>query len=151
MTNKALVALLRAKGKLGRWDRRMHRYYGPPADVNDRVKAFIARGYGAGLVPTFTTNGVHAPESFHKRGAAADLGLRREHIDHGRPSDRGMAMLKKFQRAEFKKFQAGRRRHMQELIAPDNRAVVLRGRATTLVEGSPLETMHDNHVHGAFV
>jgi len=149
MTNRALIALLRAKGRRNRFDKRMLSYNHVPNDINDHVRQFIARGYGAGLVPTFTTNGQHSAGSFHKMkpGAAADLGLRKELIGTRKGHDR----MVKFQRAELKAFRAGRRDHMKELLGPDNRAAVLKGAETDLTEGTALEQQHDNHVHGAFV
>lgn len=146
-TRATLRAYLILKAKTGRWDARYCRYYGVSADVNSATKRFITRGYAAGLVPTSTTGGRHAPGSYHSKHAAADLGLIERHIGKKYGRDK----MVKFQRAEERAFRAGRRRGMVELIGPDNRAIVLRGRRADLAEGAGLENQHDNHVHGAFV
>ena len=142
-TNLGLRRYLMLKGRLGRWDRRMHLYYGVATDVTHDVKRCIARAYGRGLVPTSTTGGKHAPGSFHFQHRAADLGLRKEEIG----TAKGMRRMVRFQTAEFRRFQ---RRGIVELIGPDETITVLRGSSTRLADGSALETAHDNHVHVAF-
>lgn len=140
-TNRNLRYYLILKGKLGRFDRRMLDYNGVAGNITPAVRRFIARGYGAGLVPTSTTGGRHAPGSHHYSGRAADLGLRAELIG----TARGARRMARFQRREF------RRRHSLylELIGPDNNATILRGSTSPLAEGTDLEQAHDNHVHGA--
>jgi hypothetical protein len=142
-TNLALRRYLILKGRLGRWDSRMHLYYGVSTNVTADVKRFIARGYGRGLVPTSTTGGQHAPGSYHYQHRAADLGVRREEIG----TAKGMKKLVAFQRAEFRRFQ---RSGTVELIGPDETHTVLRGHSTRLAQSSTLALAHDNHVHGAF-
>lgn len=141
-SGRNLKNYLRAKAKLGIWDRRYCQYSGCSPDVSSPVKSFIMRGYAAGLIPTFTIEGQHAATSYHKLHRAADLGLRKGEIG----TKRGMDKMVKFQRSEFKNFH---KHGLIELIGPDNNATVLRGNSTRLAEGAPLETMHDNHVHGA--
>lgn len=145
-TNTYLRWYLNARGRLGLWDHRMHAYYGVPTDVTDDVKRFIARAYAAGLVPTATTNGSHAPGSYHYqriggKGRAADVGVRRELIGTAKAT----RLLSRFQRREY-----ARHDDKAELIGPTNNLIILRGARTSLVEGSPLENQHDNHVHGAY-
>lgn len=145
-SNTYLRWYLNAKGRLGRWDRRMHGYYNVPTNITPAVKRFVARGYAAGLVPTATTNGTHAPGSYHKQlvhgqGRAADLGVRRELIGTAKAA----RLMSKFQRKEY-----ARNDHKAELIGPVNNRIILRGRKTALAEGNPLENQHDNHVHGAY-
>jgi hypothetical protein len=149
-------ALLRRRlirtAKRGLYDPRMCAYYGVDPDVNAGCRAFIRRGYAQGLVPTSTTGGTHAPGSFHKQknalgeGRAVDMGLIESEIG----TARGRRRMVAFQVAEHEAHRDGRRTHMAELIGPDNRAVILRKSETDLAEGTPLETQHDNHVHGAF-
>jgi hypothetical protein len=140
---RSLEIRLRAKAALGRWDRRYCAEYHVPVPSNPRVRRFIMRGFALGLVPTATTNGVHAASSFHKLGRAADMGLRGPEVG----TDKGKRRLNRFQRREF----GNRRRlHHIELIGPINNRVILMGKTTTLPEGSTLEQAHDNHVHGAF-
>jgi hypothetical protein len=131
------------KAKAGRWDSRYLRYYNVPSISNPSCRAFIMRGFAAGLVVTATTNGTHAPGSFHYRKRAVDLGLRGPEVG----TARGRRKMEKFQRSEFSK--RGRYHHT-ELIGPINNRIILRGRATILAEGAALENAHDNHVHGAF-
>ena len=142
-TNRALRRLLTIKGRLGIWDPRMHLFFGVPTDVTADVKRFIARGYGRGLVPTATTNGQHAPGSFHFQHRAADMGVRTDEIGTARAARK----LVRFQRAQFRRF---RRTGAVELIGPDETRVVLRAVATRLAPHDPLAVQHDNHVHGAF-
>lgn len=145
--------LIRA-AKRGHFDGRMFDYYGVPHAVNIACRRAVVRAYAHGLVPTATTNGVHSPTSFHTPvdgiGRAVDLG----NIEGYRPGERkwktGRARLVAFQQAEHAAFHRGERPRMLELIGPDNRLVVLRAHETDLVEGTPLETQHDTHVHVAF-
>jgi hypothetical protein len=139
----ALRTLLTLKAKVGVWDDRYCMYYRVPTNVNAATKAVIARAYAVGLVPTATTNGVHAPGSYHYDGRAVDIGLRREDLNAA-----GRTRLEKFQHDEFKRFENGTTKYL-ELIGPNNSLVVLRGVQAPLVEGSALENQHDNHVHVA--
>jgi len=148
-SNEALKTLLTLKAKAGRWDERYCLYYGPDPNVEPAVKQYITRAYAAGLVPTSTTSGGHAPGSFHFQkgpnggGRAADVGLRRELIG----TIEGTDLMQRFQRKEF-----ARRAKTKpvELIGPINNLVILGGAPTALAEGNALEDAHDNHVHGAF-
>jgi hypothetical protein len=148
-SNQALRVYLISRAKLGIWDRRYCAYYSVDSNVSSSCKRFIVRGYAAGLVPTSTTGGQHAPGSFHKqkdaagRGRAVDLGLRHEHVG----TAEGLRRMERFQRSEFRRFA---RSGAIELIGPIAGLTVLRGISTSLAEGSALETQHDNHVHGAF-
>jgi hypothetical protein len=139
-TNRALRLYLIAKAKLGRWDARYCAYNGVDPNVRDAVKRFLTRGYAAGLVPTSTTGGRHAPGSLHYERRAGDVGLRREEI--GTP--RGLRRMERFQRDEF------RRGGHTELLGPINDLCVLRAHLSPLEEGTALEDQHDNHVHGGY-
>lgn len=145
-----LRVYLRRKGKRGHFDHRMLDWYDVPDNINDACKAFIRRGYVLGLVPTATTNGRHATSSYHYPsggvGRAVDMGLIEAEIG----TRKGMDRMERFQRQEYEAWQEGRRDHMMELIGPINNNVVLRDKRSPLAEGSDLEEMHDNHVHGAF-
>jgi GH25 family lysozyme M1 (1,4-beta-N-acetylmuramidase) len=146
--NQALRVYLMSKARLGRWDDRYCMFFGVDPQVTPDVRAYIARAYAAGLVPTSTTGGSHSPGSFHfqtigGRGRAADIGLRSDLIG----TARGLERMRKFQAREFANRAA---RHPVELIGPDNDLCVLNGVVSPLAEGSPLENQHDNHVHGAF-
>lgn len=107
---------------------------GHPGNVSWRVKRAIVRGVNAGLTVTSTTGGNHAPGSYHYRGRAVDMAG-------------PWAAMVRFQYRELSRFRRWRK-HV-EIIGPDNHAIVLRGGETDLVEGSPLETNHDTHVHWA--
>lgn len=148
----SLRAYLTVKARAGLFDDRMCAYYGCPVPTLRSVRQAIRRGYLEGLVPTFTTNGVHSAGSFHKSGHAVDLGLRREDLKPhgGGPTEAGLRKLTTHQRREHWRRRHGKLPTMVELIGPTNELVVLRGRETDLREGDPLETMHDNHVHEAF-
>lgn len=139
-TDRHLRWYLQARGRLGWWDPRMHRYYGVDTGVNKHVKRAIARGYAAGLVPTSTTGGKHSPTSMHYGGDAVDLGCR-----SGEPVRRKV----RFQRREFNAWSRGERPGLVELIGPDNNAIVLGGKHSPLPEGNSLENQHDDHVHWA--
>lgn len=131
-------ALLRAKARRGQWDPRM--LNGCAGNVTAGVKRFIMRGVAAGLITTSTTGGRHATGSFHygDPGRAADLGHRRPGTEAARTA------LVRFQRAE-----ARHPERYRELFGPDNAACVKNGVRISLGEGTPLEELHDNHVHGA--
>lgn len=142
--NARLHTYLKFKARVGLWDKRYCAYYNVPV-VRDRwVRRFITRGYAHGLVPTATTNGVHAIGSYHKRGKAADMGVRSSEVGTATQ----MHKLRRFQRSEYKRWHRGRS-HATELIGPINNLVVLRGIHSPLAEGTDLENAHDNHVHGA--
>lgn len=141
--DRALRVYLVSKARLGRWDPRYCMYYGVPDDVQPKVKKFITRGYAAGLVPTSTTGGRHAPGSYHGMHRAADMGVRRDVL--GTPTQ--TRRLRKFQQAEWNR---RNRTEPIELIGPVNNLIVLRSSDTALAEGSALENQHDDHVHGAF-
>lgn len=144
-TNEHLRWYLNAKGRLGRWDERMHLLAGSSTRVNAGVKGAIARAYARGLIPSFTLEGQHAPGSYHNEangvGRAVDL--------NSRPGRSTNAEVN-FQRREFRAWQRGKRRGLTELIGPDNNAIVLRGVHSPLAEGNALENQHDNHVHIAY-
>ena len=141
-SNRALRVYLVSKARLGRWDDRYCAYWGVSTAVTRRVRRFITRGFAVGLVPTSTFRPGDFG-SYHAQRRAADMGLRRELIG----TARGLRRLRRFQAAEFRR--RGRTRPI-ELIGPDNRRTILRGRVAPLTEGTPLEQQHDNHVHGAF-
>jgi len=142
-SDRGLRYYLTLKAQLGRWDARYCRYYGVPIDVNAATRRFVTRGFAAGLVVTATTNGGHAPGSYHYRRQAADLGLRSEEVG----TAKGRRKLEAFQRAEYAARAANR---PLELLGPLNAQCVLRGSPTVLAEGAALEQQHDDHVHGAF-
>lgn len=126
--------------KKGRERRRFRFHFwmlnGHPGNVRWRVKRAIVRGVNRGLYVTSTTDGTHAPGSYHYSGRAVDMGANTR------------AKMVSHQLAELKRFRRWHRH--KEIIGPDNRAIVLRGAETDLAEGTSLEQMHDNHVHVAF-
>lgn len=120
---------------------------GHPGNVARAVRRVIVRGVNHGLIVTSTTDGVHAPRSWHKilpprnwRGRAVDFGHRRP----GTPEAR--AALVAFQRDLIQTHGADK---FHEIYGPDNAANVKNGVIVPLVEGTPLETQHDTHVHVA--
>lgn len=143
MGNRTLAVRLRAKARLGRWDARYCAYFHVPVPSNPRVRAFITRGYAAGLVPTATTNGRHAAHSLHYLRRAADMGLRGPEVG----TARGLRKMARFQKSEFRK---RAKYHHTELIGPTNARCILGGRVSPLREHTTLEDAHDNHVHGGF-
>lgn len=140
-----LRVYLTLKAKAGRYDRRMLGYYGVPHISSRGCQQAICRAYAAGLVPTATTNGGHAPSSYHYQGKAVDFGLRRLLVG----THEGATRLVTFQRKEMWRRDHGKI-HPVELIGPTNALAVLRGHKTALQEGTPLEQQHDNHVHEAY-
>lgn len=145
LRHKSLRALLVAKARLGHFDNRMCSYYGVSPRVNRSCQKFICRAYVAGLVPTSTRGGDHAYDSYHYKGRAVDVGLRKDLIG----TRKGQARLRIFQRKEMWRRSQGRI-HPVELLGPDNDLAILAGRRTRLVSGSALENQHDNHVHEAY-
>lgn len=103
-------------------------------DINWRVKRVIVRGINHGLTVTSTRRGPRFPgdKSWHTQGRAVDMAG-------------PWAAMVRFQCSELARFR--RFRKHKEIIGPDNRAIVLRGRETDLTEGTGLETQHDTHVH----
>lgn len=150
-TGARLRAYLTLKARLGQFDKRMCGYYGVDPNVNAECKKAICRAFVAGLVPTSTTGGKHAPGSFHGQrnsqgqGRAVDFGLRKELVG----TKKGYARLATFQRKEFWR-RSQKKVKPAELIGPINALTVLRYQHTGLSEGSALEQAHDNHVHVAF-
>lgn len=113
---------------------------GQPGNIGRACKRLIARAVLAGLVVTSTTGGKHAATSWHYSGDAVDLGLPAKLVG----TAEGRERLERFQRSE-----ARRPSRYRELFGPDNEANVKNGRRITLAEGSALDQLHDNHVHGA--
>ena len=141
---------LTAKARAGKFDPRMCAYYGVSPKVNADCRKAICRAYAAGLVPTSTLR-TGSGGSYHNQrdangdGRGVDFGLRRQLVG----TQRGLARMIKFQRQEHWRRRAGKIDPI-ELIGPDNRLIVLRGRETDLAEGTGLEQQHDNHVHEAY-
>lgn len=136
---------------MGRFDKRMCAYYGVSPHVNAGCRAAICRAFAAGLVPTSTkrtgSNGsFHNARNARGEGMAVDFGLRRTLIG----TRKGLDRMTTFQRKELWRYRKERLHGMIELIGPDNRMTVLKGRETDLAEGTALEQMHDNHVHEAY-
>lgn len=138
---------------IGGWDPRMCKYYGVDSNVTSGCKSDIVRAYAQGLVPFSTTGGSHAPGSFHKardskgRGMAVDNALVEAEVG----TAKGRRRMVRHQADIHRRHRAGTLGHdLAELIGPDNKLIVLRDRETDLVEGTPLETMHDTHVHSAY-
>lgn len=144
-TKAALRTYLNVKAKAGVFDRRMCADYGVPVPMNASVRKAICRAWVAGLVPTATSNGTHAPGSYHKTGQAVDFGLRPPEVG----TLAGLNKLITFQRKEFWRARVGKIKPV-ELIGPTNNLVILRGGRSPLVEGTTLEQMHDTHVHEAY-
>lgn len=111
---------------------------GKQGNISLACKRFIVRAINAGLRVTSTTGGVHTPGSFHY--PRRFLGAKGRAVDVAGPHDRMVA----FQRREHER---GRRYY--ELFGPDNRMNRKYGGVLRLREGSALEQLHDNHVHGA--
>ncbi len=150
---RTLRAYLQARAKRGHYDVRFFRYYGPSPKVNAGCRAAATRAYAAGLVPTSTLRFPVGLGSYHNErnikgeGQGIDFGLIESEIG----TDKGRRRMVEFQRSEHWRHRNKKLRHdMIELIGPDNKAVVLRDRETDLIEGTPLETQHDTHVHESY-
>lgn len=120
---------------------------GCPGNINRRCRRVIIRGVNHGLVVTATTNGTHAPGSWHRilpprnfLGAAVDFGHMRPGTKEAREEEAA------FQRDLIRTHGA---KAFRELFGPDNGWNVRNGVRVPLGEGTPLESQHDNHVHVA--
>jgi lysozyme len=109
---------------------------GHPGNINRACKRLIVRATNAGLIVTSTTDGQHAPTSYHPRGMAVDFGT----------GDGGLG-----NKAQFQRWCARRPEYFLECFGPDNGANVKNGRVISISEGTPLEQAHDSHVHCAAV
>lgn len=114
---------------------------GHPNNVTLAVKRVIVRIVNHGLVVTSTTDGRHAPTSFHftQPGRAVDAG----HDPQTVSAVEGRRRKEEFQRDLLRRGA----RHFDELFGPINNACVKNGVQITLVEGTALEENHDTHVH----
>lgn len=128
-------ALVRNRAKRGVWDPRM--LNGQP-DVEPHLHRRIMRGIAIGLVVTSTTGGRHATTSWHYKKRAVDLG----NAKPGTPQAR--ARLVRYQR-ELADKPGG----LLEVFGPENGSCVKNGRRISLAEGTPLENLHDDHLHVA--
>lgn len=124
---------------------------GHPGDITRAVKRVIVRGHNHGLIVTSTTDGKHAPTSFHftEPGQAVDLGnklrCRRGGCVGAVPGTvKARKLMVEFQRFLVEKFGCAA---FHELYGPNNRLNCRKGRRVTLDEGSALEENHDSHVH----
>lgn len=120
---------------------------GHPGNIARAVRRVIVRGTNHGLIVTSTTDGAHAPTSWHYirpprnfRGRAVDFG----HARPGTPEARAAEVA--FQRDLIETHGPGA---FHELFGPDNALNVKNGVVVALGEGTPLETLHDTHVHVA--
>lgn len=113
-----------------------------PGHLTPACQRFIVRATRAGLVVTSTTDGSHATNSFHftRPGQAVDVGL----PGHLVGTAKGQRRMVRFQRRE-----ARHPSRFHELFGPANSLCVKNGQRITLQEGTGLENLHDNHVHGA--
>lgn len=141
----SLRLYLIAKARTGRYDRRMFAYYNVNPVETVHIKRAVVRAYARGLVPTSTNGGRHASGSLHYIKRAVDFGLIERHIG----TNYGRDKMAAFQKIEYSRHLRGLVR-FAELIGPTNSKTILRGRRTTLAEGTALENAHDNHVHEGF-
>jgi hypothetical protein len=128
---------------------------GHPGNVTRRIRAVIRRAHKRGLVATFTTDGSHAPGSWHKvilgrnrLGHAVDVGFTQRGIDRLSPHQRRRILID-FQTSEYKRAKRLRWRTYKELLGPHDGLCILQGQPVGLVNGTALENAHDNHVHVA--
>jgi hypothetical protein len=116
---------------------------GHPSNITRACKRVAVYAHNHGLIVSSTTDGGHAPTSFHftkPLGRAVDLG----HDTTKLSADTGRARKVAFQEFLLKRFGA---RAFTELFGPDNDLNVKNGVQIGLVEGTALETLHDTHVH----
>lgn len=111
---------------------------GHPDNVSQGVKDFIARGVvNYGLTCTSLYRNYVPPggstTSYHLSGHAGDI---------------AGARMTEFQLDEYKRNLGNS--GCWELFGPDNSHNLKYGGSLYLPEGSPLENLHDSHVHGAF-
>lgn len=149
-TRENLRVFMAYKAKMGWGDDRQFAYHNKSSRVNRGTRRAARRACASWLVVTSTTDGVHAPGSYHNPvggyGRAGDFGVPDRFVG----TSEGRRRLVAYQRKEFNAWKRGKRPNMVELIGPDNYMVVLRGVHSPLSEGSGLENQHDNHVHQAF-
>ncbi len=116
---------------------------GHPGPISFACKRVVVRAVNQRLVVTSTSDGSHAATSFHftkPRAKAVDFGTLpgvSAAESRARKVDFQLWLLE--QGAE----------NYHELFGPDNAANVKNGVQIQLVEGTPLETLHDTHVHVA--
>ena len=123
----------------------MSHFDGHPPIPGRRIAACVKRAHGYGLVVTSTTDGQHAPGSYHGQKRAIDVGFSAKDLQRLPPEIR-RAKLVSFQRREFNNFKRSPDSY-REIIGPDNNMIVLRGAHCPLAEGTRLEQQHDDHVH----
>lgn len=111
---------------------------GRPGDISFACKRFIVRATNAGLEVTSTTGGRHTSTSYHY--PRRFLGAKGRAVDVAGPWHKMV---------DFQLKEAARPTRYSELLGPANRFNVKNGRRTVLGEGTPLEELHDTHVHGA--
>lgn len=104
---------------------------GCPDNVSADVRFLVGKINEFGGTVTATTNGTHAPTSYHYSGDAVDCGGPYEAY------------------AKFQAWCAERPQCFRELIGPDNSKCVSYGSRYTIGEGTALESAHDNHTHAA--
>lgn len=109
-------------------------FNGCPTNVTDAVRKMIVRANRNGLYVTATTNGTHAPTSYHYSGRAVDVAAPM--------TAAGIKLMSDFQRKLVKEPSK-----YVELFGPVNDAWVKNGVRFTEPEGAELENQHDNHVH----
>jgi hypothetical protein len=131
------------------------RFDGHPSHVTRRIRRVIRRAHRHGLVVTATTDGAHAPSSWHliipgrnRRGRAVDLGFSRHDLAT-LPGHTRRRILIDFQSAEYQRAKRYGWRTYLELLGPKDGLCILQGRPVGLVNGTALENAHDNHVHVA--
>jgi hypothetical protein len=112
---------------------------GLPGNITNATKRVIGHAYDHyGLRVSATTNGTHAPDSYHYPGSPQNDG------EHGSAVDLYGALedMERFQR-----HQAKRPTYFNELFGPIDSACVKDGSPATI--SGELAIQHDNHVHAA--
>lgn len=108
----------------------------PVGGPNLRAVLRYGLNENSGCYVTSTNGGVHTPTSYHYRNEAVDIGAS--------TTDQKI----KFQHDIYDRFGAGM---FAELFGPDNSPWVKNGSTYSEGEGTPLETLHDTHVHFAVI
>jgi hypothetical protein len=139
------IAARRLRQQITRLEKRKHGEFKPymlqglPGNITNACKRLIGHAYdNFNLRVSATTNGTHAPDSWHYPGSPQNDGVHGDAVDlYGSLGD-----MERFQR-----HQAKRPTYFNELFGPIDSACVKDGSPTT-ISGS-LALQHDNHVHGA--
>jgi hypothetical protein len=139
------IAARRIKQQLSRLEKREFGEFKPfmldglPGNITNATKRVIGHAYDRfNLRVSATTNGTHAPDSYHYPGSPQNDGKHGSAVDLYGPLE-GMR--------RFQRHQAKRPSYFNELFGPVDGACAKDGQRITI--SGALAEQHDNHVHAA--